>query len=430
MRLPLGPLRHRPFRPLFVGQVVSALGDWMGTVALIALVLNLTGSSTAVGGILVLQLLPSAVAGPVATRVVGRWNRRRAMMYSDLVRVGIALLIPLVRALWWVYLWAFFLQLGGLVFLPARDASIPDLVEGDEDELAVANGLILGSSFATIPVGAAAFGGLVALQDLLVGGEGPMGGRVFAIVFLVDALTFVVSYLLVRSLRVLDAVGPAAERKAGTPPAEGLPFVQAFRIPLVRTVVPVAAVVTLGIGALFSVGITFVRQVLDASDVQFGVLIALFGVGAALGLGVLQLLREREQLRVVRVSVAVLGIVVAVLSLAPTLEIAYGGAVAFGAAASATLLSGMGVLQTRLSGSDRVQGFAAFHVVIRAGLATAALAAGVAVDLISGVRWPVIGRLEPARVVLLCSGLLVLLSAGWVHEPRGSRVGPRVEDGS
>ena len=57
-------LRRRAFRTLLVGQTISSLGDWMGTVALMALVLDQSGSSTAVGGILALRLLPGAIGGP------------------------------------------------------------------------------------------------------------------------------------------------------------------------------------------------------------------------------------------------------------------------------------------------------------------------------------------------------------------------------
>jgi MFS family permease len=139
----------------------------MGTVALMALVLELTGSAAAVGVILVLRLLPAALAGTVATGVAERWDRRRIMLACDLVRVVVVALIPLVRAVWWVYLWALLLEAAGLVFLPARDAAIPDLV-GDEEDLPTVNGLILGSSYGNIPIGAGAF----ALLSLVPTGNG------------------------------------------------------------------------------------------------------------------------------------------------------------------------------------------------------------------------------------------------------------------
>src|SRR6266536_726252 len=67
----VGERPGRVYRDLVIGQAVSSFGDWMGTVALMALVLDLTGSATAVGGILVLRLLPAGFAGPIAAGLVG-----------------------------------------------------------------------------------------------------------------------------------------------------------------------------------------------------------------------------------------------------------------------------------------------------------------------------------------------------------------------
>jgi MFS family permease len=181
-------------------------------------------------------------------------------------------------------------------------------------------------------------------------------------------------------------------------------------------VMPATAAVALGLGALFSLGIVFVRNVLHASDTQFGVLIALFGVGAALGLLILQRRRGRDPLFETRLGVAAIGGVVAVFSLAASIWVAYAGAAAFGAAAAFTLASGMGALQSRLDGTDRVLAFAAFHVVIRIALGVAAIAAGVAAGLLHDVRWPFVGQLEPSRVVLLSCGLLVILASVLVSE--------------
>ena len=82
---------------------------------------------------------------------------------------------------------------------------------------------------------------------------------------------------------------------------------------------PAALAVSLGLGALFSLGIVFVRDVLDASDAEFGVLIALFGVGAVVGLVALQRLPSGNLLARTRVGVLWIGVVVAVFSLAPAL---------------------------------------------------------------------------------------------------------------
>jgi MFS family permease len=398
-------VRRSGFRDLLVGQGVSALGDWMGTVALMALVLQLTDSPAAVGGILTLRLLPAAVGAPLAAKAAGRWDRRRTMLAMDLTRAAMVFAIPFVRALWWVYLWGFLLEVASIVFLPARDSSIPDLVDGDED-LALANGLILGTSYGSIPLGAALFAAVAALPVHL-------DHRPYALVFFIDAATFVVSFLCVARLTELASSTVPGETGESAP--ADLRFRDAFKIPLVAAVMPAALAVSLGLGAVFSLGIVFVRDVLNASDAEFGVLIALFGVGAVVGLVTLQRLPTGDLLARTRVGVAFIGVVVAVFSLAPALWAALFGAVAFGAGAAFSLSAGMGAIQSSLDGRQRVLAFTAFHVVLRVGLAIAAVGAGIAGDLLADVRWPVFGTLEPARVVLLCAGVLVFASAALVR---------------
>jgi len=396
-------VRRTGYRDLLVGQAVSSLGDWMGTVALMALVLQLTDSPAAVGGILTLRLLPAAVGGPLAAKAAGRWDRRRTMLSMDLSRAAMVFAIPFVRALWWIYLWGFLLEVASIVFLPARDSSIPDLVDG-HDDLSLANGLILGTSYGSIPLGAALFAAVAALPMQI-------DNRPFALVFFIDAATFVVSFLCIGRLTQL---GPASS-SASAPDQPDLRFRDAFRIPLVNAVMPAAFAVSLGLGALFSLGIVFVRDVLHASDAEFGVLIALFGVGAVIGLVALQRLPAGDLLARTRLGVAYIGVVVALFSLAPALWVALFGAVAFGAGAAFSLAAGMGAIQSSLDGRERVLAFTAFHVVLRVGLAIAAVGAGIAGDLLADVRWPVVGTLEPARVVLLCAGVLVVASAGLVR---------------
>jgi predicted MFS family arabinose efflux permease len=401
-------LRLPSFRALLVGQTVSSLGDWMGTFAFIALVYEQSGSSTAVGGILALRLLPAALGGPLAARAASRWPQRTTMIAMDVTRAAMIALVPLVRGLWWIYLWSFLVEVGSLVFLPARDALIPELV--DNHDLELANGLVLGSSYGMIPVGAA----LYALVAVLPGHV--LFGRSLALVFVLDAATFLVSAAMIARLAP-PAPNPArGERLSGTDdePAQ-LRFRDAFRLPLVRAVMPATIAVALGLGALFSLGIEFVRTVLHASDAEFGVLVALFGVGATIGLAGLQRFRGINSLRAARVGVLALGLIVAAFSLAPTAGIALVGAAGFGAAVAWTLASGMAALQSDLRGSDRVVAFAAFHIVIRSGLALAAVGAGAAGELVRAVHWPWVGTLEPSRVVLLCSGIVVAVSAAGVR---------------
>lgn len=393
-------LRHRDFRRLLIGQTVSVLGDWMATVALMVLILDLTGSATAVGGVLVLRLLPAAVGAPLAARAAQRWERRRTMLTTDAARAGMVLMLPWVTHVWWVYLWASLVEVASIVFLPARDSAVPELV--GEGDLATANALMLGTGYGTIPLGAGLFGLIALMSDVL----GWHGRPEYAVVFAVDAATYLASYAAVHGIPTLgtDQATPAA----GAGERRG--FRDALRVPLVRAMLPAAATVTIGIGALFSTGVSFVEKVLGASPAEFGVLIALFGMGAGLGLAAHRW-GGSDSLNQVRFGLVLVGGLMVVISLVAQLWIAFIAAIGFGAAVSATLVAAIGVVQKRTAGRQRDLAFTAFHVVLRTGLALSAVAAGAAVDLVSGVGWPVVGALAPARVVLLSAGLCVLLSS-------------------
>jgi MFS family permease len=390
-------LRETGFRRLAAGQTVSGLGDWMATIGLMVLVLELSGSSAAVGAVLVLRLTPALLAGPLVARLVHHWDRRSTMLAMDAARAGIVLAVPLIDALWWVYLCSFFLELAGMVFLPARDAAVPDLAR--RDSLPLANGVMLASSFGTIPFGALAFG-LVSWVD---------GGGVPAAVFVLDAGTFLVSYWLIARVSLVDHVeGDEAESNAR--------FRDALRLPIVRSVGPAALLTALGLGTLFSLGVVFVREVLGASTLEFGVLIALFGVGAGFGLAGLSAAGPPD-VGTVRFCIAAQGVIVAAMSQVPTLWAAFLGAVLFGAATAAGLAAAMSILQQNLGERDRVLAFTAFHVLIRAGLALAALGAGLAGDVLGQLQWPLLGTLPPARAVLLVSGVLVAATSIFVRVP-------------
>src|SRR2546430_17602769 len=126
---------------------------------------DISGSSSAGAAIRVLRLAPAALAGPLGARAIRKWDRRKTMVAMDGLRAGIVVLVPMVHAVWWVFVWAFVLELAGLVFLPARDAAVPDLTHFAD--LPLANGRGLGSSSGTTPLGPVAS----VLSRALLGGH-------------------------------------------------------------------------------------------------------------------------------------------------------------------------------------------------------------------------------------------------------------------
>jgi MFS family permease len=416
---------NRPdFRRLIVGQTVSSFGDWMGTLALMYFVLELSGSTTAVGGVLVLRLLPSALGAPVAARVVTRWRRRSVMLWSDLIRMGMALALPVVPWLWWVYFWAFLIEVVGLMFLPARDAAIPFLIEDEENRhdtgtLEIANGITMATSYGMIPIGAGAFG----LIEWVSGQAGWEGHWRYFVVFWLDALTYLLSYFAVKGIADLGP-GPAEKREMERTKQQpdGGGFLAALRLPVVRGVMPGVAVVALGLGALFSLGVVFVRNTLDAGPVGFGVLVVLFGVGALVGLLVVH--RKAGSLMTqIRAGTAVQGVVIAFMAGLGSTPWAFVGAVLFGASATGALVGGITYLQESLSGVQRNLALTAFHAVLRFGLALAALISGAAADLLKEAGASPLG-MAPGQFVLAASGLVVLLGTLLIRAPGAERMSP------
>jgi dTMP kinase len=425
-------LTHRGFRRLLVGQAISSFGDWMGTLALMYFVLELSGSTTAVGGVLVLRLLPSAVGAPLAARVVVRWDRRQVMLRADLIRAGMAVLLPMVPWLGWVFGWAFAIEVVSLAFLPARDAAVPVLVDGDDRErqLALANGLVLGTTYGGIPVAAAAFG----LLDSVATHAGWAGQWQYVVVFWVDALTYLASYAAVRSIPGLTSSREAQQEAAqrGQALSETTAPVRreggeggvlgALRIPVVRSILPGVVTVAAGLGALFSLGVPFVRDVLGAGGLQFGLLVALFGLGATIGIGALWRFGGVGPVTRIRLAVAVQGLVTAAMGVLATVGWAFAGAVVFGAGATAALVSAVTLIQETLAGTRRTLALTAFHAALRFGLAGSAMIAGAAADVVGRFPADGLGTVAPARAVLVASGLVVLAGSAIIRrQGKGER---------
>ena len=361
----------------------------MATVALMALVFDITGSAVAVGGMLAIRLGPGAIAGPLAAQAARRWDRRKTLLAMDLIRAGVVVAIPLVRNVGWVLVWVFVLESATLIYLPARDALIPDLVE--KEDLRLANGMVLGAQYGGLPVGAGLFAVFAAVA---AGFTLSIPGGHLGPVFFVDGLTFLGSFLLVRPIRSPDARIDRTEAHVR--------FRDALSIPIVRSaLIPVAAVAG-GLGTVFSVGIVFVQDTLGAGDTEFALLIILFGAGALIGLGLVHVAASDNPFRDVRIGVLSLGLVLALMGLSPTVSATLLGAVGFGADAVAAIVSAVSGLQLALPEGQRMLAFSAFHIAVRVALGIGALAAGAVADLL--IR---MGMNDPVRLVLGGAGVVV-----------------------
>ncbi|HEX3645553.1 MAG TPA: MFS transporter [Vicinamibacterales bacterium] len=268
---------NRDFRLLYIGQTISQLGDWFNAVAVYALLLDLTGSATAVAWMMIVQFLPVAIFGPLAGVVVDRVNRRRLMIATDLVRGALILTLLFIQRpdqVWIAYV-VMGVAVGAQAFFePARTATIPN-VTAPQDLLA-ANALSSATWSAMLALGASV-GGLVTA----------LAGRNVA--FIVNALSFFASAAFIARTRY-DATPPVAPKAEGFSALTGIgDLIDGVRYVRQRSHVAALMLVKAGWGLAGGVLLLLtifgqrVFPLAGGSAAGIGVLYAARGVGAGLG---------------------------------------------------------------------------------------------------------------------------------------------------
>lgn len=311
--------RNRDFRLLYIGQTGSQLGDWFNAVAVYALLLDLTGSATAVAWMMIVQFLPVALIGPLAGVVVDRVDRRRLMIATDIARGTLILGLLLVRRrqdVWIAYVVMAFTIGASAFFEPARTATIPNVTSAEE--LVPANALSSATWSAMLAIGAS-LGGLVTA----------VLGRNVA--FAINAASFYWSAAFISWTRY-DSTPSASKRPAGWAAALGITdLVEGVRY--IRREAHVAALMCVKAGWGLAGGVLLLLTVFGqrvfplgrGAAAGIGVLYGARGVGAGLGPIALRWIlgqQARTLRRAIGPAFFMVGLFYVALSVAPTLAIA------------------------------------------------------------------------------------------------------------
>ncbi len=193
-------LRQRNFALLWVGGMISMIGDWFLIVGLPVEIYHMTGSTLAIAGVPVAFLVPSILFGSVAGVYVDRWERRRLMVVVNVILA--VLLLPLLGlhalGVWVAYLVLFSQSAVEQLFTPAEVAIVPSLLEGGEEQLIAANALTGVSRHLSRLIGPAIAGVVVAIGGL-------------SLVAILDGASFLVAAGLIFLIRYTppQRVGPA-----------------------------------------------------------------------------------------------------------------------------------------------------------------------------------------------------------------------------
>jgi MFS family permease len=269
-------LKNRDFLLLWLSQLVSKIGDNFAVIAALTLINEVArASGIAVVMIGIATTIPQLFA--LASGVfVDRFSRKTVMIVTDLLRAGFILLALLVQdagQLWLLYLTAFIVMGLGAVFIPARNASIPNMVP--EDHLLTANALIQATELVSLIVGASLATVIIGLTSIQTA-------------FVIDSATFFISALFLVAAHIpaggiatkmSDARGELRSFWEGF--AEGVHYIRGNK-GLLR-LMAITTMATLGLSATTLLAGAYFEALLDISAEYMGFLLAMEGVGMALG---------------------------------------------------------------------------------------------------------------------------------------------------
>ena len=336
-------LQSRPFALLWLSQLISQSGDFVFAVALLWLVLDVTGSVFAVGLVVAVTLLPSVILGPFLGVYVDRWDRRRLLIATN-VGEGIVvaalsgLILEHVIGLTLILVVVFILGTGSQLVRTASNAMVPQLVR--PEDLPPANSLLSFSNSFNQVIGLSIGGIVVALLGVTVPIE-------------YDAVSFFAAALIVAAI----APGEGTPSDAGSPKgtrfseefAEGIRFIRANRF-MVELILLGAALNFFGtaVGALFA---PYSKLVLHGGPAIYGFLGAAIAIGAIVGALVIGKLDTRKSVgKYLFGGGAALGVTIAALGFTDSIPIAFAIVLSLGVAISVTNIPISVLIQAKVPG--------------------------------------------------------------------------------
>lgn len=356
-------LKNSRFVRLWVGQGLSFVGDFVSTVALVLLVVDVSGSASAVGGVLVARLLPT-LASPLVGVLADRLDRRAVLVAADLVRAVLVVGLIFARDLPVIFVLVFLLGVAQTVFNPTVRAAFPGVVGGGD--LVRANALISGTFSFSVMAGPALGGVLVAF----VGVE---------MAFLIDALTFLASAALLSTIPLpAPERGDAEEGFFGELRA-GFGYLAGARVPL--AIVAGAFLATLTANATIPAEAFLAKETFGAGDVGYGLLASLWGGGMILGSALTVVLGGRMKLTLLYfLSIFATAIAFVGVGFAPTFVLALGAVAVAGVANGVDNVATDTVLQEQVPDAFLGRVFATRFMTFSAGEALAYPLGGLIVD--------------------------------------------------
>lgn len=383
--------KEPPYRKLVTANFISGIGDWFSSVAILSLLLEITGTGLAVGITLAARTLPFLFMGPIGGMLADKVNKKVILMVSDFARILLALSLLLVNSadnIWIAYVITVGLVVFSALSSPARQSLIPQIVS--KENLPAANAVDQSLNGINMTLGAV-FGGVV---SAVLGHE---------LSFVINALTFLISGLIISTMayRKESVQKPAhLESQESVEVSESQStFWEEFRKSLMIKVIALQAIFwPIGGGAINILISIYGYQVYQAGNTGVGILYGALGVGFLIS-GFIAAYFRRWMVQVVILASIIEGLAHALMSQSTNLWIG-AGLIAIG-----TLGSGIG----NASYTTLIMRTVPEHVMGRA-FALSETTSNVMMAL-SMVVTGVLLNYFPAQQVGLWAGILIVISA-------------------
>ena len=408
-------LAHAPFRRLWTAMAVCSLGDWLNIIALTALAGSLTAGagfqtqSLAIGGVFVAKMLPAILLGPLAGAIADRFDRRPTMVMADLVRFAVVLSIPLVGNYQWLIIATLLIECANLFWVPAKDATVPNMVP--KERLEEANQLNLLVTYGTAPVAAALFAvvsGVVETISAALSGS-PVGAAQVAL--FVNAAAYLVSAGLIATLREF----PKNHTRHVSTPSVFRQIVEGWRFVGVNPVVRGLVVGMVGAfaagGAVVGIARAYVGA-LGGGDAGYGAVFCAVFLGMAFGMFFgLRLLGALSRRRLFGLSLVLAGITLAAVAIIHNLVIVVVLTVLLGACAGVAWIIGYTVIGLEVEDGLRGRTFSFLQSLARVVLLLVVAAASAVAAFVGSHTLTLAGlsyRFDGSNAVLLLAALLAV----------------------
>lgn len=391
-------LRHRNFRLIWIGLLLSFIGSFMQSAALlwhVSLLVPPDQKGLALGAVGLVRVIPIIIFSMISGVVADAWDRRKLMLLtqtgSALVAIGLAMLaFSGVALLWPVYALAALSSAVGAFDLPARQALVPSLVPREDLPNAISLNTIMQQASQVL---GPAIGGVVIAVTNGVGWA-----------YVINAVSFIaviIALLMMRGVPARPEASTSGDNVSWRAALEGLRFV--FRSPLIRSTMLLDFFATFFSSATALLPI-FAQDILQVGPTGYGWLYAAPAAGATLMSAAMVFLTSRIERRgpVLLWAIAIYGVATVGFGLSPSFWVTFGCLALTGMADTVSMVFRNIIRQ--LETPDRLRGRM------------------IGVNMVFFIGGPQLGEMEAGAVAnwwgapfsVVTGGLGCLLAVAWV----------------